>query len=59
MCGAAAVSALLAINICVAPTSGLRESRAYLGCREQLVILEDTIYEEEMKCHNVTRVRAA
>ena len=53
----AAVPVLLAINMYVARTSGLREGRAYLGCREQLVIAEDTVYEEEMKCHNVTRVR--
>ena len=55
----AAIPVLLAINICVAPTSGRREGRAYLGCKEQLVMAEDTVYEEEMKCHNVTRVRTA
>ena len=53
----AAFPVLLAINMAVAPTNGLRERRAYLGCREQLVMAEDTVYEEEMKCHNVTRVR--
>ena len=54
------IHTLLALNLFMAPISGWRrEGRTYLGCQEQVVIVEDTIYEEELKCHNVTRVRAA
>ena len=53
---AAAATALLGA-VCIAQTSGLREGRAYHGCREQIMMTEETVYEEELKCHNVTRVR--